>query len=798
MRTGMIACCIGIGVVAWSPLLPPWWLLLFCVASVMLGWWRWRAKRAHRAWPFVFGLIGGVVWGSLYGAMITRSLLPATLEQQPLWLRGQIVELIDTRQAYGRASQRFLLRVEDCRRDDGVSCHVPLHTVQLTAYQPLTIASGERWQLRVKLKRPHGFANPGGFDFESWQVQRRISAVGSVNGGMNAERLAPAAMASGDHWRARLRDHLQQQLADFPYRGLLLALLVADDSEITREQWQLFRDTGTIHLFVVSGSHIAFTGGLVWWLGNVWRRSPFGTGSRREQLVCVLPALVVAWLYALIAGMGLPIQRALIMFAVVLLSSVWRRHLRFFDVLLLALTLVLLRDPLAARDAGCWFSFVAVAALSLAFSFATQHRGAGKDRWRWWRAQWLIFIVCVPILMMIGGQLTLLSLPANLIAVPLTTIVTLPAAFLALLTEPIAPALAHGCWQVADISLQGLLWLLALFSEYGGRLIVPLLVSPLNLLFALVAVLLLILPRGVSVRYLAPVMLLPVFFPQPAAIDEQTLRLTVFDVGQGLSVLVETRTHRMLYDTGPAFATGSSAAELAVLPALRQQGIRMLDLLLVSHRDSDHAGGVPAVLDEVAVNDILVGEYLRLPPSLLQQRSSVQQRHCAAGQHWQWDGVEFAVLHPPVSTSAFGSASKEGNKRSCVLRIDAGTSSVLLTGDIEAGVEMQLVRAGMRPATVLIAPHHGSRTSSSPAFVAAVQPRYVVFSSGYHNPFGHPHARVVERYQQVGAQLFDTATSGAITFDLGFDGKPGGVPAFTEFRKGYRHYWDSSGFSVVP
>jgi competence protein ComEC len=300
----------------------------------------------------LLGLAIGVLWATAYGAIVTRSLLPAALEQQPLWLSGHIVDLIETRQTFGRESQHFFLRVDDCRRDDGGDCGVALHTVQLAAYRPLSIASGERWRLRVKLKRPHGFANPGGFDFEAWQVQRRIGGVGSVSAG---EKLGPPALASIDHWRAALRDRLHARLKNFSHRDLLLALLVADDSEITREQWRLFRDTGTIHLFVVSGSHIAFTGGLVWWLTNLWRRSPFSNGSRCEQWLCALPALTVAWLYALLAGMGLPIQRALIMFAVVVLSTIWRRHVRFFDVLLLALVLVLAHDPLAARDAGSRF-----------------------------------------------------------------------------------------------------------------------------------------------------------------------------------------------------------------------------------------------------------------------------------------------------------------------------------------------------------------------------------------------------------------------------------------------------------
>jgi competence protein ComEC len=273
-------------------------------------------------------------------------------------------------------------------------------------------------------------------------------------------------------------------------------------------------------------------------------------------------------------------------------------------------------------------------------------------------------------------------------------------------------------------------------------------------------------------RVLALVIALPVFFPQRIEIDPQAFRLTVFDVGQGLSVLVETRSHRLLYDTGPAFAAGSDAAELAVLPALRHRGIDALDMLMVSHRDSDHAGGTTSILAELAVSEVVVGERLELP----------QQQVCTAGQRWQWDGVWFTVLNPPAATVA----STAGNNRSCVLRVESGAASALLTGDIEAPVEARLVRAGLSPATVLIAPHHGSRTSSSPLFVAALQPRRVVFSAGYRNAFGHPHPQVAERYRAAGAQALNSADSGAITLTL----QRNGVVEITEYRKDHRHYWD--------
>jgi competence protein ComEC len=759
----MVAVCAGIGAAAWLPWLLPVWLAAALVAAATAWGWRrgWRLLRTRLA----FGGALGLLWGTLYGVQVTGSLLPVALEQQPLIVQGRIVDLIAKEEAFGRPAQRFLLRVEHCFLDDESLCPVALHTVQLTAYRPLEIASGERWQMRVKLKRPHGFANPGGFDFESWQVQRRISATGSVRG-RDAVRLEEPGPWSVDHRRAQLRDYLLQRLESFASRHLLIALLVADGSGIAREQWQLFRDTGTIHLFVVSGSHIAFTGGLVWWLGRGWRRLPWSSGSRREQFVCAVPALLVATGYALLAGMGLPIQRALIMFAVVLLATTLRRETRFADALLLALTIVLLRDPLAARDAGCWFSFAAVGALALAVT-AAQARS-----WGWLRAQWLVFVACVPILLLIGGQLSLLSLPANVLAVPLTTVVTLPAALLALLTDTIEPSIGELCWQGADLSLRALLLFLERLHAPLRGLVLPLSPTGGSLLFALAAALLLCLPRGLPGRALAPLLMLPLLWPRHAEVDQGALRVTVIDVGQGLSVLVETRHHRLLYDTGPAFGSGATAAENAVLPVLRQRGVDALDLLMVSHRDNDHAGGVATVLDAVPTRRVSVGERLRVDA----------QQPCHAGEQWQWDDVRFDVLAPDSAWRE-----RSGNNRSCVLLIDAGGQRVLLTGDIERRVEQWLLDAdALSPVTLLIAPHHGSRSSSSPAFVTATRPQHVVFSAGYRNAFGHPHPRVADRYAASGARAWNTAASGALIFELA----PHEETVVTEFRRVSRRYWD--------
>lgn len=761
MRARMLCMALGIGGVAWLPQLPSLsTLLVGCALLAACG--RWYRQFW---WSCLLALLLGVGWGTAYGHYIRAGILPAALEQQSLLAEGRVSGLVEQSVGFQQKPVlRFQFDVDNC-----ANCPQRLRRVQLSWYEAdVTPVPGERWQLRVKLKRPRGFANPGGFDYEAWLVANRIGAVGYVERSADNARQQAVARWSVDAWRARVHDYLQQRLSQSLHRDLLLGLLVGDGSAISQRSWDTFRATGTVHLFVVSGLQIAFTGGLVLWFSRLWWRSPFAVSTRRSYWIGSLLALLVAGVYALLAGFGLPIQRALIMFALLLWTLVARSEIRASTGWIAALWLVLLCDPLAVLDAGFWFSFVVVAALLVA---VVGRREAQPSRWRWWHAQWAVFVVSLPVLLGLSGQFTLLALPANLIAIPLSTLLSMPLAFLALLADMFAPSVGDYLWRWSDLSLDWLILYLQWLQQHGAWMIW--LVAGVGVVAIACAALfaaLMLLPRGFPARGLALCFLLPLVWPRIDAIAPGAERITVVDVGQGLSVLVETTQHRLLYDTGPPFGPERTVAELAITPLLRQRGIERLDAVVISHRDNDHAGGWPEIQQQFAVERLLVGEDL----------GAEREEYCRAGMHWQWDAVDFEFLSPATEGMA-------GNNASCVLQVRAGDNTILLTGDIESPAESNLLATEqLQPVTLLLAPHHGSKSSSTAAFIERTQPRYVVFSSGYLNRFHHPHPGVEQRYRDAGAALFNTATDGALIFDF----TAAAVPQITRQRLQLRHYWD--------
>lgn len=776
MQMTMLATAAGVAVVAWWPRLPPIWLLMvFMTAAVVLLFCRflsccflpWRLLCRFLPWQLpLAGLLLGLGWGGLFGHWLGQGLLPHDMEQRPLWLEGRVEGLVQTGERFGRRSRRFELAVSRCETADETRCERHPRRVLLNLYQPLAPASGERWRFKVKLRRPHGFANPGGFDYGGWQVAQRLGAVGNVQRSDDNRRLAPAGWGPAS-WRTRAYIRLERRLQPFPQRPLLLALLVGDDHSVSREQWQTMRNTGTVHLFVVSGLHIALTGGALLFLGRQLGRLPWWPSRRRGQWLAVAAALPVALGYALVAGFNLPIQRALIMFTVAALCWGAGRTVRPGSALILALLLVLLADPLAVLSAGFWFSFAVVAGLMLSGS----GRLGERQRGLWWRSQLAATAASLPLLLAISGAFPLASLPANLVAIPASTLVTLPLAAGGLLFDPLWPALGQLFWRGADGSLallwQLLCWLERLGEAWQWR---PVAIDGWGLACAGFAALLCLLPRGFPGRALAPLLLLPLFWPQPQRPAAGEWRVTAIDVGQGLSVLVETSDHTLLYDTGARFPSGTTAAELALLPLLQRRSIRQLDALVVSHADDDHAGGVGPLQQRVPARLLLSGEPLE----------QGETEPCRRGLNWHWDGVDFEVLHPVGET--------RGNDASCVVRIRSENFSVLLTGDIERRTEYALLDAGLLgPVDLLVAPHHGSRSSSSVLFAMTTQPRHVLFSAGYHNPFNHPHPSIVERYRKGRARLFNTADSGAVTWRIG----TGGLIGVSEWRRLKRRYWDS-------
>ena len=807
MRAGMWWMAVGIAAVAWLPfLLPPIFLTgAVCAGSIAaLALRRYaRGAVARHLGIALIALALGLAWGSAYGYHIRSGLLPVALEKQSLLLRGHIDGLVEQRDGSARFDRatlpvlRFQFAVD---RQHSGAAHLP-RRIQLNWYAagPFTAAGraprpGEYWQLRVKLRRPRGFANPGGFDYEAWLVANRIGATGYVQSGADNRRLAPAPRWSIDAVRGRAQRYLQRHLQAYAHRDLLLGLLLGDGGAITSAEWDTFRATGTVHLFVVSGLQIAFTGGLVLWFARLWWRSPWCASRRRNYAIGVAPAFLLASVYAVLAGWGVPIQRALIMFAVIVWALIARRQMRAATAWITALWLVLLCDPLAVRAIGFWFSFIAVAAI---LAIVCGHREAPtlfllRSGRRWWRVQWALFATSVPLLLLLSGQLTLLALPANIVAIPLSTFISLPLAFLALLGDAVAPGASAWLWRGADLSLDWL-WRYLLWLQQHGAVAIwhPPGIDMAVCAFAVLAAALLLLPRGIPGRAFAAILLVPLGAPPLATIARGDCRVTVIDVGQGLSVLVETARHRLLYDTGPVFGSGRTAAELTAVPLLRRRGIAALDTVVVSHNDSDHAGGWPAIARAFSVQRLLLGEDLApadAATDIAANGTAAHAEYCSAGMHWRWDGVDFDVLYPPAGIPRRSDArGLSDNDHSCVLQISSGGARILLTGDIERDAEYALLdNPALRPATLLLAPHHGSRSSSTTALVTHEHPAYVVFSTGYRNRFRHPSATIVRRYRRHGATLFNTAYDGAVTFTFA----RGSVTQIVRQRSRLRHYWD--------
>ncbi len=816
MRTGMLWMAIGIAAVAWLPFLPSpimlvWSLGAASVSAACLLAYCHRGKYralAQRSAIVVVASVLGFCWGCGYGYYIRSGLLPVELEQQSLLLQGRVVGLVEQREGFssfaknarGGKPQRPTLHFQFAVEADRGTAFP--HLIQLNWYDASGAPRpGERWQLRVKLKRPRGFSNPGGFDYAAWLVANRIGATGYVEQTSDNGKLESAPWYSIDALRGRAQHYLQARLHAYAHRDLLLGLLIGDGGAIDSAEWEVFRATGTVHIFVVSGLQIAFTGGLALWMAKLWWRSPWCSSRRYHYILGALPALLVALLYALLAGWGVPIQRALIMFCVLLWAWIARRNIHASTSWVAALWLVLLFDPLAVRDIGFWFSFVAVAAILL---IICGHRSEPRSKWlhnasRWWQVQWALFATSLPLLLLLSGQITLLALPANFIAIPLSTLIALPLAFLAVLGDFLLPQASEILWRGANAALdvlwRYLLWLQQCGGSPGDHLWwgdqrnwaiwQALGVDNGICLFAALAALLVLLPRALPGKWFAAILLVPLFAPPLQKIADGDCVVTVIDVGQGLSVLVETSQHRLLYDTGPLFGPERAVADLTVVPLLRQRGISRLDAVVISHGDNDHAGGWAAVAREFPVRRLLFGEALAIGEQTPARAvpEPVSEEECRAGMQWHWDSVEFAMLYPaPPAADAF-----RGNNRSCVLQIRAGDSRILLTGDIERRAEnLLLENSELQSATLLLAPHHGSRSSSSAKFIERVQPQYVVFSAGYLNRFKHPATDVMQRYRQHRSELFNTATSGAIAFTF-TRGQPAQI---TEYRTRMRHYWD--------
>jgi competence protein ComEC len=757
-----LAFAAGVTLAQRFPSLPSWPLLALLAASGgLLFWLKHRLKG---------GLLLGLVWACAFGAWRLQDALPAELEGRDLGLSGVVANLPE--QFPG--GLRFDFAVESARLGDE-SVNVPGH-IRLSWYDALEQPrAGERWRLRVRLKRPHGTLNPGGFDYEGWMFAQGVRATGYVRPEGGSRLDAEAAGYAGQRARQLLSERLDAALREALHPELVKALVTGEDNGIQPGQWEILRRTGTTHLMVISGSHIGLLAGWVFWLAQ-GLCARLGLKRWPPPLFAALAAVCAATAYAALADFAIPARRALVMVVVALAAVGLRRALRPLHVWALALGVVTLHDPLATLSPGFWLSFLAVGLIL----FVTLGRKGQGGFWRGlWHGNRATALGLIPLLVLFFQQAPLIAPLANLLAIPLLGGLAVPLALAATMLW-LSGLDSHGWLLRLTDSLLDLSWNLL---EKLSALPLPEWHPPAPALWsvflALAGALILLAPRGIPARSMGVVMLLP-FLATPASHPEPgAFRLTLLDVDQGLAAVVETAERVLVFDTGARWTLRMDMGQAVVAPFLRQAGWTRIDTLLVSHGDNDHIGGAPFLLRHFPVTRVLGSA-----PRRLADVAAVE--YCQAGQGWEWDGVRFEMLSPPMPSQ------RDENDQSCVLRVSGADGSVLLTGDIEAPAEQRLVEryAERLASAVLVVPHHGSATSSTSAFIHRVRPRWALIPAGYRNRYRHPSPEVLRRYRERGIPTVNTADSGAIRVDFGA-GNPPSAPR--RYRLQNRGYWNTDG-----
>src|SRR5262245_5449712 len=706
----------------------------------------------HRVFPLAasFGL--GVFWAALCAQARMSGWLARELEGRDI----EIVGVVSSLPAQAERGVRFELEVESASGGARLPSKLLLWWYRSAPMErssesePALLAGavhpGERWQFTVRLRRPHGNLNPNGFDYEAWLLERGIGATGYVR-----QRGAQRLLGSRDSFldrveqaREAVRARFQAALGTTPAAGILTALAVGDQRAIATEEWRPFSRTGVTHLMSISGLHVTLVSGLAAWLVSAaWRRVSWLVLRLPARKAAAAAAIFGAFGYTLLAGFAVPAQRTCYMVTVVAVALWMGRISSPMRTLALALAVVLFADPWAPLSPGFWLSFGAVA---LIFYVAAGWTGREGRLMQWARVQWAITLGLAPAVLLLFGQASVAGPIANAVAIPLVSMIVTPLALVAAVI-PAEPVLALAAWLI-----EWLLQFLEICAALPGALWQQHAPAQWAVALALVGVAWMLAPRGVPGRASAAALLAPAFLLPPAAPQHGEAWITAFDVGQGLALMVRTASRTLLYDAGPTFGAEADSGSRILVPELNAAGAANVDLMVLTHEDLDHIGGALSVLESLPVQ--------RLASSLPQAHAlnalvSVPRR-CLAGERWEWDGVRFSFLHPRLEGSTV-----RRNNQSCVLKLEAAGASMLLTGDIERLAENELLDKKVR-ADILLVPHHGSRTSSSPEFIDAVAPRWALIAAGYRNRFGHPNAEVLERYRAAGIVVMRTDLDGAI------------------------------------
>ena len=607
--------------------------------------------------------------------------------------------------------------------------------------------AGERWRLQLELRSPRGRVNFHGVDAERRYFANGIGARGYVQDGPNA-RLTGPAWFNLQHWRELVLNKLTEKAGDVPAFRMLAALAIADRRGLLTSDRSVLSATGTGHLLAISGLHIGLAAAMGFYLGRLGLL--FVGVALKQRFAIVLPWLV-AWLaalaYSALSGFGVSTQRALIMLTVATVVVLSRRNVQPLLSWMIAMALVLLADPFAPLRAGFWFSFVAVAVLMMLFVPRYGHMPV-------WRkmlfAQFGISLLMAPLGMYWFQQASLPGLLANLVAIPVVSTLIVPLILAALLLLWVPGPLAGWLLTAAGYSAHWLFRLLEYLSDFQpvifGSTPVPGLLTTLLAMFGAAVFLL---PRGIPGRYAGLLLMAPLVMPIGQSLKTTQTRIDLLDVGQGLSVLLTARDYLMVYDTGPGNGlVGEAGWDMVagtIQPMIKATG-RSPDLIVASHGDLDHAGGLERLRSLYPDSRYLA--------SLPEKRSGIET--CRSPAAWQGASLNFQVLHPSAGLPYLG------NNSSCVISVNGPGLSLLLGGDIGQAVERRLVANGLGHHTLMPAPHHGSSTSSSRALIDAVLPERVLISSAINNRFGFPRADVLKRYADADIPILNTAQCGGV------------------------------------
>lgn len=773
----MIGICIGIVLVAFLPALPALWILIsgtiLAVYLIVINRnFLYRGVVCRNITWLLLGFCYAGLWG--YWNLAHRMPLDSSLAD--LVVTGEVLGLPKLSpgavQGRGKGRVQFLLQVEATEGDAaGIA---DLRKIRLNWYRAeQRIEPGQRWRFSVRLKPAVGLSNPGAFDLTGWLFQQGIDARGYIVSEPAPVRLTDSPWSLD---RVRYAALIGLQKIGLSQRSVatLKALLLGDKSALGQSEWDLLRQSGTVHLVVISGLHISIVCLLAYFLVALLQRlvlrwMPCAVDLRGPR---VLLAIVAGVTYAALAGFSIPTQRALIMLCALLLPmllsgkgivlSLWQRWW-------LALTLVLMIQPLSVHQSGLWLSFTAVAVLFCATSAEVVQGRSGRLRLLFY-SQWLIFIGLLPWLLFYTGSVALWAPLINLLAIPFLSFILLPGILILLLLGLIMPDFSV---PVLDVLIE-LFWQgLTVVVGAGGGVISA---DPgfSGVMLAICGVMLLVLPRLLVFRWLGLFMFLPLLNVSQPALPDGQYKVWIFDVGQGLAVLIETRNRVLLYDTGAGFRSGGSVARYTLIPALQSFSVETIDRLVVSHSDNDHSGGYANIEKVFEIRDLHSGS-----PSW---RSRFAAKPCVSGQAWQYDNVRFSYVQPQHP------AIENENNFSCVLLIESGHCSLLIPGDVESVIEAQVLQQYPDlKLDWLVASHHGSRYSTDLGWLRQLRPGEVFFSAGLANQYGHPATEVIARVEAIGARWKSTATAGAIIL------QQRGTQCVSEsFRQQKKRYWTGS------